>query len=212
LNSIKRIFLKYQAYIHGLLLPLGIWGPLVISALDSAAFGIPMDLVMIDYAWKEQGNLLTVAFYCVTAALGSAVGSLLPYWIGRRGGEPFLLKRVSHARLEELRDKFEKQEFYFIMFPAMLPPPTPFKLLVFSAGVFEMRVVPFLLAIITGRLFRFGIVSYITVRFGADIAKHTIAVIAQHLPLILAAFLLGFVVYFIRWMRKRRNHRMISAL
>ena len=51
-----------------------------------------MDLVMIDYAWKDQGNLLTVAFYCVTAAMGSAVGSLLPYWIGRRGGETFLLK------------------------------------------------------------------------------------------------------------------------
>lgn len=212
MNSIKRIFLKYQAYIHSLLLPLGIWGPLVISTLDSAAFGIPMDLVMIDYAWKDQASLLTVAFYCVTAAVGSAIGSLLPYWIGRRGGEPFLLKRISHTRLEELRDKFEKQEFFFIMVPAMLPPPTPFKLLVFSAGVFEMKVVPFVLAIISGRVLRFGIVSYITVRFGADIAKHTLAVVAQHLPLIFALFLLGFAAYFIWWMRKRRNRALISAL
>jgi membrane protein DedA with SNARE-associated domain len=205
LNSIKRIFLKYQAYIHGVLLPLGIFGPLVISTIDSAAFGIPMDLVMIDYAWKDQSKLITVAFYCLTAAIGSAIGSLIPYWIGRRGGEPFLLKRISHQRLEELRDKFEKQEFFFIMVPAMLPPPTPFKMLVFSAGVFEMRVVPFVTAIITGRLFRFGIVSYITIRFGADIAKHTLAVVAQHLPLIFAALIVVAAGYFMWWMRKRRN-------
>ena len=205
MKKIKLIFLKYQAYIHGLLLPLGIWGPGVISAIDSAAFGIPMDLVMIDYAWKDQSNLVTVAFYCVTAAVGSAIGSLVPYWIGRRGGEPFLLKRISHKRLEQLRDKFEKQEFFFIMFPAMLPPPTPFKLLVFCSGVFEMKTGQFIAAIILGRTLRFAIVSYITIRFGAEIAKQVLATVAQHLPLVLAAFLLAFALYFIHWMRGRKG-------
>jgi len=211
LKKIKLIFLKYQAYIHGMLLPLGIWGPGVISAIDSAAFGIPMDLVMIDYAWKDQDHLLTVAFYCVTAAIGSAIGSLVPYWIGRRGGEPFLLKRISHKKLEQLRDRFEKQEFFFIMFPAMLPPPTPFKLLVFCSGVFEMRVPQFIAAIIIGRIVRFGLVSYITVRFGADIAKQILATVAQHLPWVLAAFLLAFALYFAYWMRNRRNRELLES-
>ena len=42
MKKIKLIFLKYQAYIHSMLLPLGIWGPGAISAIDSAAFGIPI--------------------------------------------------------------------------------------------------------------------------------------------------------------------------
>ena len=135
----------------------------------------------------------------------------MPYWIGRRGGEPFLLKRISHKKLERLRDRFEKQEFFFIMFPATLPPPTPFKLLVFCSGVIEMRVPQFIAAIIIGRIVRFGLVSYITVRFGADIAKQILATVAQHLPWVLAAFLLAFALYFAYWMRNRRNRELLES-
>jgi membrane protein YqaA with SNARE-associated domain len=199
------IYLKYQAYIWSLLSPLGIWGPGIISAIDSAAFGIPMDIVMIGYAAREREHLLLVAFYCVTAAMGSAIGSLVPYWLGRRGGEPFLLKRISHAKLERMRDRFEKQEFLFILFPSMLPPPTPFKMLVFCAGVFEMKVGQFIAAIVIGRTLRFAIVSYITIRFGETIAKQVLATVAQHLPWVLAAFLLAFALYFVYWMRGRKG-------
>ena len=41
------------------------------------------------------------------------------------------------------------------MFPAMLPPPTPFKLFVLAAAVSEMSFVHFLLAIFCGRVVRF---------------------------------------------------------
>ena len=205
MKKITTLYLKYQAFLTGLLLPLGIWGPCLISAMDSAAFGIPMDPVMIGYAWKDKDNLLVVAFYCLTAAIASAIGSLVPYWIGRRGGEPFLLKRISHKRLEELRDRFEKQEFLFILFPSMLPPPTPFKLLVFCSGVFEMKVSQFLMAITLGRTLRFGIISYVAIRFGKDRAIGLLKLAAQHLPLVLAAFFLAFALYFIHWMRGRKG-------
>jgi uncharacterized membrane protein YdjX (TVP38/TMEM64 family) len=211
LKKIKLIFLKYQAWIHGLLLPLGIWGPGVISAIDSAAFGIPMDLVMIDYAWKDQASLLTVGFYCLTAAVGSAIGSLVPYWIGRRGGEPFLLKRISHKKLERLRDRFEKQEFFFIAIPAMLPPPTPFKMLVFCSGVFEMKVWQFIAAIVIGRVLRFAVVSYITIRFGEAIAKQMLATVAQHLPWVLGVVAVALALYFVYWMRSRKNRDLLEA-
>src|SRR5262249_56331904 len=111
--------------------------------------------------------------YCIAASLGSAAGSLIPYGLGRAGGELFLLKRIDRARLERIRDRFEQREFLAIMIPAMLPPPTPFKLLVFSAGVFEMKVRQFALAIICGRLLRFGILSVLTVIFGQQIVEHT---------------------------------------
>jgi membrane protein YqaA with SNARE-associated domain len=205
LKKLTAFYLKYQAYLAGLLLPLGIWGPGVLSLLDSAAFGIPMDPVMIGYAWKDKDHLFTVVFYCVTAAIASAIGSLLPYWIGRRGGEPFLLKRISHQRLEQLRDRFEKQEFLFILIPSMLPPPTPFKLLVFCAGVFEMKVGQFIAAIILGRTLRFAIISYIAIRFGQDRAIALLKSAAQHIPLILAVLALALGLYLIHWMRQRKD-------
>jgi uncharacterized membrane protein YdjX (TVP38/TMEM64 family) len=66
-----------------------------------------------------------------------------PFLLGRAGGELFLMKRIDRARYEQLRDRFEKQEFLAMMIPSILPPPTPWKLFVFAAGVFEMKITRF---------------------------------------------------------------------
>ena len=42
----------------GLLGHLGIWGPMVLAVADSGAFGIPLDPVVIGYAWSARTNLL----------------------------------------------------------------------------------------------------------------------------------------------------------
>jgi uncharacterized membrane protein YdjX (TVP38/TMEM64 family) len=116
--------------------------------------------------------------------------------LGRAGGELFLLKRINKARLERIRDRFEKQEFLALMVPAMLPPPTPFKLLVFSAGVFEMKFVPFLLAIVSGRLLRFGILSVLTIIFGERIVDEAKDLFKSHpWVLLLIVVGLGLVIY-----------------
>jgi uncharacterized membrane protein YdjX (TVP38/TMEM64 family) len=122
----------------------------------------------------------------------------VPYGLGRAGGELFLLKRIDEAKLKRIRDRFERQEFLALMVPAMLPPPTPFKLFVFSAGVFEMKPLAFLLAIFSGRLVRFGVLSILTVVFGPQIVAETKTLIKTHpsvliligVGLILAAYLI----------------------
>lgn len=121
------------------------------------------------------------------------MGSLMPYALGRAGGELFLLKRIDEQRLQRIRDRFEKQEFLALMVPAILPPPTPFKLLCFSAGVFEMKVINFLLAITCGRLIRFGILSVLTVIFGPQIVTEARTLFTKH-PWVVLIFLLVFIV------------------
>jgi len=49
---------------------------------------------------EQQEPLLAL---CLLAAAGSAIGGLLPYGLGRAGGELFLLKRVNRERYERLR-------------------------------------------------------------------------------------------------------------
>jgi membrane protein DedA with SNARE-associated domain len=137
-----------------------------------------LDALVAGYVY---GNPHRAWLYCLAGAAGSALGCLVPYGLGRAGGELFLLKRMDQARLERIRDRFEKQEFLALMVPAMLPPPTPFKLFVFSAGVFEMRLRAFLLAIISGRLVRFGILSLLTVFFGPQIVSQVKELVKHHL-------------------------------
>jgi len=115
------------------------------------------------------------------ASIGSAIGGLVPYWIGRAGGEIFLMKRIDRVRYEKMRDKFERQEFLALLIPSMMPPPTPWKLFVFAAGVFEMRVVSFMLAVFAGRAVRFTVVSLLTIRYGPQIVHEVAEMMHRHM-------------------------------
>lgn len=172
----QKLLLKYGAIIAALK-ALGAWGVLLIAMLDAAAFGIPMDPLIAGFVYSSPPKAL---LYCLAASAGSALGSLLPYLLGRAGGELFLLKRINEARLKRIRDRFEKQEFLALMIPATLPPPTPFKLFVFSAGVFEMKTVQFLLAVFLGRMVRFGILSILTIVFGPEIVSMIKRLVHHH--------------------------------
>jgi membrane protein YqaA with SNARE-associated domain len=184
-----KFLLKYTAWLAALK-TLGAWGVFIISFLDSSAFGVPMDPLVAGYVYSNPHRAW---LYCIAASVGSALGSLVPYGLGRAGGELFLLKRIDEAKLKRIRDRFEKQEFLALMVPAMLPPPTPFKLFVFSAGVFDMKPIPFLLAIVSGRLVRFGTLSILTVFFGPQIVAETKALVKTH-PSLLVLIVVGVIL------------------
>lgn len=187
--SAPKFFLKYTAWLAALK-TLGAWGVFIIAILDSAVFGLPMDPLVAGYVYSNPHKAW---LYCLVGAVGSALGCILPYGLGRAGGELFLLKRIDEAKLQRIRDRFERQEFLALMVPAMLPPPTPFKLFVFAAGVFEMKPLAFLLAVISGRLVRFGMLSVLTVVFGPQIVAETKTLIKTH-PSVLVLIGVGLIL------------------
>lgn len=170
--------------ILGALAPLGLWGLGILSIIDSAAIFVPIDALVIDYSVKDHPKFLV---YCFVAALGAAIGSLLPFFIGRAGGELFLMKRINRTRYEQLRDRFERQEFLAIMIPAMMPPPMPVKVFEIAAGVFEMRTFSFFSAILLGKFVRFGAVATIAVLYGPQIVRTIQATVRGHLGYMLAS-------------------------
>jgi membrane protein YqaA with SNARE-associated domain len=159
-----------------------------------------LDALVAGYVFSNPARAW---LYCIAGAVGSALGSLVPYYLGRAGGELFLLKRIDAAKLQRIRDRFERQEFLALMVPATLPPPTPFKLFVFSAGVFEMKVLHFLLAIACGRVVRFGILALLTVIFGPQIVSQIKNLFRIHpsLAVVLIMGLLGIGYLLFRLLR-----------
>ena len=158
---------------------LGIWGAFVVAVLDSSSVPVPIDAVLAVEIWGNQSHFW---IYVLLAAAGSAVGGLLPYWIGRAGGEIFLLKRIDRARFDALSRRFERQEFLAVMIPSLLPPPAPWKIFVFAAGVFEMRVPSFMLAVFLGRLIRWTALAILVIKLGPGavelVAHHALALVA----------------------------------
>lgn len=181
--------------------PLGAWGLAGLALLDSALIPLPtsMDGTVLIYV---QGNHARFPLYCLVAALASAVGALVPYYIGRAGGELFLLKRINRERYERMRDRFEKQEFLAIMIPAMLPPPTPIKLFEFAAGVFEMRPMAFATAIFVGKLVQFLVASILFLLFGPKILEIGKSLVHDHAGLMWTAGGLVLVAISVWMLRK----------
>ena len=182
---------------------MGPWGVLLGSFIDSASIPIPIDVLMGMWAWSDKRHFWV---YALLAALGSSLGGLIPFYVGRAGGELVLLKRVDRARFESMRNRFEKQEFLAVMIPSLLPPPTPWKLFVFGAGVFEMRTLSFLLAVFVGRTIRFGVETALVVIYGPQIVNVVADLAKKHLVLTLLglAVIFGALGWWI-WRKLRRK-------
>jgi membrane protein YqaA with SNARE-associated domain len=205
LKTIKHIITRYTAFLWAILKPLGVWGVFAIAALDAAAFGLPLDLVVAGYIAQNHHLFL---IYVLMAAGGSAIGSLVIYGIGYAGGEELLRKRVSPERFEKLHAAFEKHPFWALMFPAMLPPPTPFKIFALGAAVAEMSLGHFVLAIFLGRAARFLVLGILVIKFGPGVVHSLGSLFTNHFYWLLIAGAIGLLVWFLlRRLRKGRESR-----
>jgi membrane protein YqaA with SNARE-associated domain len=203
---LKQFFLNLMAKWNLLVLPalakLGFWGVGLVALIDSSSLPVPMDLILAGYVWKDKGHFWV---YCLMGAAGSAIGGLVPYLLGRAGGELFLLKRVNRERFEQMRNRFEKQEFLAVLVPSMLPPPTPWKAFVFAAGVFEMRAMPFMLAVFAGRMVRWLVLSLLVLKLGPSAVSLTSDLVKDHLAVFLGVVVLIFVAIGIWVVLRLRN-------
>ncbi len=197
MTKLNLVFLPFLA-------KFGIWGLGALALLDSSTLPVPMDAFLALSVWNDKGHFW---LYCLSAAVGSAIGGLLPYGLGRAGGELFLLKHVNRERFERMRTRFERQEFLAMMIPSMLPPPTPWKAFVFAAGVFEMRVLPFMAAVFCGRMVRWIVLSLLVLKLGPG----AVQVVEQHsltaAAIVGALAIIGFVWW---WMRKKRAGKLLE--
>jgi len=201
LNKIKHFLHAYGEWIKHALAPLGPWGMLAFAAIDGSFLGMPLDAIFVGYVYNDRARFL---LYVFLASAGGALGSIVIYAIGYTGGEVLLRKRLSPEKFEKIHASFDKHEFWALMFPAMLPPPMPFKIFVLAAAGFEMNFAHFLLAIFAGRFVRFLIEALLTLWFGPGIVAMTANLFAHHFKWVLAgaAALAG---AWLLWRRKRPN-------
>jgi membrane protein YqaA with SNARE-associated domain len=198
------LLLKFKLLVAAVM-KLGALGLMLISAMDASSLAVPMDVVVATFVWNDRARFW---LYPLVAAVGSAAGSLVPFFLGRAGGELFLMKRINRERYERMRDRFERQELLALFIPAMLPPPTPFKLFVFAAGVFEMRVVPFFLATFAGRVVRFSALALLTMRYGPQAVHSGVVFAHRHHDMVLTVTglaVLTVMVFVVRKVYSRRG-------
>jgi membrane protein YqaA with SNARE-associated domain len=145
---------------------LGAPGLFLISFLDSSVLTFPVinDLLLIELSIEHPPRM---PFYAFMAATGSVLGCVLLYFIARKGGEAFFQKKAGH-RAAAIRHWVEENGFVGMLIAALLPPPTPFKIFVFAAGVFEVPLWSYTSAIALARTIRYFGIGYLAIRYGND--------------------------------------------
>src|ERR1700756_1594465 len=197
MKAIKHFLARYTAFMWAVLKPLGAWGVFAGAAFDGGAWGFPIDFLVGGFVAQNHARWI---LYVLMASAGSALGSLVVYAIGYAGGEELLRKRVSAERFEKLHTAFEEHPFWSLMFPAMLPPPTPFKMFALGAAVAEMSISHFLLAIFAGRMLRFAVLAILVMSFGPGVVHSLSIFFSHHFHWLMA----GIVVALLLWLLLRR--------
>jgi len=141
-------------------------------------FPVINDLLLIELSIQKP---VRMPLYAAMAMIGSLLGCLLLYFIAKRGEEAFFHKKAGE-RAHAIRHWVEENGFGGMLVAALLPPPTPFKIFVFAAGVFEVPLGSFASAIALARALRYFGIGYLAIRYGDQampfLARHKLEVTA----------------------------------
>mgnify|MGYP003354008772 CR=1 FL=1 len=90
---------RFVTGVEAFALALGAPGLFVLGLLDSSFLSLPevpdaLLIVMVSHAPSRM------PLYALSATLGSLLGCFILYYIGRRGGDPFVRRRLGAARAE----------------------------------------------------------------------------------------------------------------
>ena len=179
---------------------LGAPGLFLISFLDSSVLTFPIinDLLLIELSMQHPARM---PLYALMVASGSVLGCVVLYFIARKGGEAYFHRKAG-SRANAIRYWVERNGFGGMLLAAMLPPPTPFKIFVFAAGVFEVPLMSYTSAIALARLIRYFGVGYLAVKYGNDalplLARHKVEVAVFLAVFVSASYLVS------RWILRER--------
>jgi membrane protein YqaA with SNARE-associated domain len=138
---------------------------MVLAMCDSSFVSLPEvnDVLLMTFAINDPEGMVKFA---LLTTFGSVIGCSLLYAVGRKGGEALLRKTFADERLAKVQGWYQRHGLLAVIIPSLLPPPTPFKIFVLSAGTFGISWPKFLTAVIIGRGIRYFSEGILAVMYG----------------------------------------------
>lgn len=166
---------RIVAWVQSFALSIGGPGLFVVAFLDSSFLSLPEinDLLVVLLVIEHKERM---AYYALLATLGSVAGCLVLYFLGRKGGEALVRRRFGGPRLDRALALYQRYGVLAVAIPAILPPPSPFKVFVLLAGVARLPVAQFVSAVALARGLRYFGEGWLAVRYG----DRALALLEEH--------------------------------
>ena len=183
--------------VRSVALALGAPGLFLVTFLDSSFLSFPeaTDLLLI---WMVIEHKTRMGLYAASAVLGSVTGCLALYYVGRKGGEALVRSRFKGDRVDRTLGTIRRYGVMAVLIPSLLPPPAPFKIFVLLAGLADISVTRFTLAIVIGRTIRYVGEGVLAIEYG-DQAIEYIHTHGRTMSLVLAGVMLAGLAAYVVW-------------
>jgi len=190
------------AWAQAFALSIGGLGLFFVAFMDASVLSLPeVNDILIVYMVTKSPSFLV--YYAAMATAGSIGGSLVVFYLGRKGGEAVLRRQFSAGQIDRMQGRFKRYGMAAVVVPAMLPPPVPLKLFVLGAGAAGMATGTFAWAIGIGRGVRYLVEGALAYYYGAaafEYIKRHGSEVALWGGLFAALLLVGYY-----WRRQRRG-------
>lgn len=185
---------------------LGYWGIFLGMAIESACIPLPSEVIMPFAGFIVSEGKMTLWGITLAGALGNLFGSLIAYYVGLKGGKPFLEKYgkyflISKNSLDKAHEWFEKYGHEAVFFGRLLPGIRTFISL--PAGIAEMDLKKFIIYSFAGSLPWCLLLGYIGVILGAN--WESIRSYFHILDAIIIIGIIGALVYLFYKFRKNKQ-------
>ncbi len=152
----------------------------ILMTLESSIFPVPSELVMIPAGVSAMGWHIDPILAVIVGGLGSVLGAILNYYIiGRFLGKPFLLKYgkyvlITHSKYMRAEDLFLKNANIYTFLGRLIP--VVRHLISIPAGIFQMKMLPFVSITFLGASIWCGIL----VALGYYYGNNVITIVTQY--------------------------------
>jgi membrane protein YqaA with SNARE-associated domain len=150
--------------IHWAQTPYGGLALFVLAFCESSFFPIPPDALLIALC---VANSSLAFWYALLCSLGSVLGGIFGYGLGRMGGRPLLERWVREESIALVQRHYQRWDVWAVAVAGFTP--IPYKIFTISAGAFLLDLWRFVLASVISRTTRFFLVAGLFFFFGPAI-------------------------------------------
>ena len=192
---------------------LGIFGLLLVSALDSSFLVLPFgnDLLLIGLVSSDRHVLMWIA-YVLISVLGSMLGVLVLDVIMRKTGEKGLERFLKKQKIHQLRDRISDKAGLTVFMATVLPPPFPFTPVVMTASALQVSRRSLLGAVFLGRLARFTLEAILAIYFGRKLIRYMNSKAVEYIVYgLIAIAVVGSVFSILKWVGRKTSSQSTGA-
>lgn len=130
-----------------------------LSFLASTILPLGSEWFLIKMVTEEADPVVSVT----VASIGNYLGALTTYYIGI-AGSPFIIEKVlrmSSSSIEKAKERYKKYGSWSLLFSWVPIIGDPICL---AGGILSIRLKTFSILVLTGKVFRYALIAYITLK------------------------------------------------